>query len=80
MTTLDEINTVDQVADYLHIPPAKVTRLKGEGKIGYLKMGKSVMYPRAAVEAFVVANTVEALPANPHGLTDSSLRRVRRGA
>lgn len=69
MNSLEEINSLDQVADYLHITPDALARLKNAGKIGYLKIGRTVTFPRAAVEAYVLANTVEAaLPPNPWGL------------
>ena len=77
MSSLDDVNTVDQVAAYLKITPAKVTRLRYEHKIGFLKNGNVVTYPREAIEAYVKANTTDAAPANPHGLSNAGLSRMR---
>jgi excisionase family DNA binding protein len=77
MSALEDVNTLEQAAAYLKLAPAKVTRLRGEHKIGFIKQGNTVTYPREALEAFVKANQIAASPPNPHGLSDSSLARIR---
>ena len=69
MTTLDEINTLEQAAAYLCVKPATLTRLRLQGKIGFLKTGSTVTYLRGHLEEHVKANTVEAVVIpNPWGL------------
>lgn len=77
MITLPEIASVDEVAEYLRLTPDKVRRLASAGKIGSIKIGVRRTFPREAVEEFVADNTIAATPANPHGLTDQALGRVR---
>lgn len=82
MTSLEDVNTLDEAAAYLKITPAALRRLTTgpTPKIGFLKSGRALTFPREAVEAYVEAHTVKATPGNPFGLTDASMRRVRRTA
>ena len=82
MSALEEVNTLEEAAAFLKITPAALRRLTTgpSPKIGFLKSGRALTFPRAAVEAYVEAHTVNAAPPNPFGLTDASLRRVRRTA
>lgn len=71
MSALEDFNSAEQVAAYLgrKVKPATITRLRLKGAIGSTKIGNTVSYSRADVEAYVEANTVKAvLPANPWGL------------
>ena len=79
---LEEVNTLDEAAAYLKITPAALRRLTTgpAPKIGFLKSGRALTFPRAAVEAYIEAHTVSAAPPNPFGLTDGAMRRVRRTA
>ena len=80
MTTLKDISTLEEAAAYLRIAPQALRRLTfgPTPKIGFLKQGRILTFPRAAIEAYVEANMTLAAPPNPHGLTDASLRRIRR--
>ena len=75
---LAPINSADEAAAYLRISRPFLLALARRGKIGALKQGQAWTFPAEAIEAYVESNTRNALPANPHGLTDSSLRRVKR--
>lgn len=79
MRILEDINTVREPAAFLRITPEALRRLTigPAPKIGFLKSGRALTFPRAAVEAYIEAQTVNAAPANPFGLTDGAMRRVR---
>ncbi|WP_165791116.1 helix-turn-helix domain-containing protein [Cryobacterium zongtaii] len=79
MTSLDDVNSMEQAAAYLKVDEAKIRRLVYQQKIGCLKSGRALTFPRAALEAYVERYQTAALPANPHGLSDAGLRRVRQG-
>lgn len=74
---LDEVNTIDQAAAFLKIEPAQLRRLVGSQKIGSLKSGRTLTFPREAIEAYVEKYQSKPLPANPHGLTNVSAARIR---
>ncbi|PXA71859.1 helix-turn-helix domain-containing protein [Cryobacterium arcticum] len=76
MIDLDDINTAEQAAAYLKIEPSKLRRLVYQQKIGYLRSGRTLTFPRAAIEAYVETYQTAALPGNPYGLTDASWRRI----
>ena len=78
--SLADISSLDETAAYLCITPKALLALHRNRKIGSLKQGHAVTFPRASVEAYVALNTVAAAPANPHGLTDRSLANVRKNA
>ncbi|WP_166788709.1 helix-turn-helix domain-containing protein [Cryobacterium sp. HLT2-28] len=77
MSELDDINTIEQTAEYLKIETTKLRRLVNQKKIAFLKQGHVLTFPRAAVEAYVESNTTAAIPPNTWGLTDASARRIR---
>lgn len=77
---LDDVNSLQEAADYLRITPEALVRLARSQKIGAMKQGRSWTFPRAAIEDYVTAHTTPARPANPHGLTDRSLANLRRRA
>ena len=69
MTTLHDINTLEQAAAYLCVKPATLTRLRLQGKIGFLRTGRTVTYLRGHLEEYVKGNTIEAVVIpNPWGL------------
>lgn len=76
--TEPEILSADEAAAYLRITPAALTRLSRQGRIGYVKSGRTRTYPLAALRAYVTAHTVQPVE-NPYGLTDASLQRLRDG-
>lgn len=77
MSALEDVNTLEQAAAYLKTDEAKVTRLKGEGRLGFIKIGRVTHYTRQDLEEFVKSNRTPAARSNPHGLSDTSLARVR---
>lgn len=77
MTGLHDVNSLDEAAAYLRVPPSALARLARAGKIGSLKTGKTRTFPRECLEAYVAENTTPATPPNPHGLTDRAAARIR---
>jgi excisionase family DNA binding protein len=79
---LNDVSTLEEAAAYLRIAPQTLRRmtLGPTPKIGFLKQGRTLTFPRAALEQYVEDNTRAATPPNPFGLTDASLRRVRRSS
>ena len=77
---LADIGSLDETAAYLTITPAALLALHRARKIGSLKQGHKITFPRAVVEAYIETYTVAAAPANPHGLTDRALANVRKNA
>jgi excisionase family DNA binding protein len=55
----DRYLTVDQVAELLGTTARFPRRLIAERRITFVKVGRHVRIPESAVEAFIVANTVE---------------------
>lgn len=45
-------------------------------KIGHLKVGRAVVFPLSALDAYVAEHTVQPVE-NPWGLTDAALTHVR---
>ncbi|UAJ78360.1 helix-turn-helix domain-containing protein [Leifsonia sp. ZF2019] len=80
MTELEDINTIEQTAAYLKLTETKVAELARTHRLAGIKEGRTWTFPRPAIEAYVEANTTTAVQGNPWGLTDASLRRVRRSA
>jgi excisionase family DNA binding protein len=76
---LEDINTLEQTAEYLKLTEYQVKQLAYKGKLGYIKAGNTRTFPREAIEAYVRDNIVPPKPSNPHGLTDASWRRIARG-
>ena len=77
MTELEDINSLEQTAEFLKITEYQVKELVRLGKIGSVKVGRTRTFPRDAIETFVRENTIAPKPPNPHGLTDASWRRVQ---
>ncbi|MCU1440005.1 MAG: DNA-binding protein [Rhodoglobus sp.] len=76
--SLEDINTLEQTAEYLKITPTVLIGLARAGKIGALKQGRVWTFPRTAIAEYIEANTTPMRPANPFGLTDRSWQRLQR--
>jgi len=53
---MDELLTVDEVAEWLKVPPSWIyerTRRRGEGRLPYIKLGKYLRFEAAAVRAYL---------------------------
>jgi excisionase family DNA binding protein len=75
--SLADVSSLEEAAEYLRVKPTTLAALARAGKIGSLKSGRTLTFPRDCVEAYIAANTSAAVTANPHGLTDRSLSRVK---
>ncbi len=65
--SVDQLLTVEQVAERLGTGVRFPRRLVEERRITFVKVGRHVRIPESAVEAFVSANTVEPIPLRPTG-------------
>lgn len=45
--------TRDEAAAYLRVNTATMTQLTNDGELYHLRIGRRVLYPRAALEAFI---------------------------
>lgn len=61
--TVDRLLTVDQVAELLGTSVRFPRRLIEERRITFVKVGRHVRIPEAAVDAFVQEHTVAPVPA-----------------
>lgn len=82
MSDLEPVLSLSEAAAHLHITEAQLKRLSqgAAPKIGSLKQGRILVYPVSAVQAYIDTHTTQPAPPNPFGLTDASLKRVRRSA
>lgn len=78
MSDLEDINTLEQTAEYLKLTEYQVKQLVSNGKIGSMKVGRARLFPKASIEAFVKANTTEPTPPPPHGLTPRAWQNLQR--
>lgn len=76
MIQLEDNSTLEEAAAYLRIAPTVLATMARTKKIGSLKIGKRLVFPRDVIEAYVAANTTPALRPNAFGLTDASARRL----
>jgi excisionase family DNA binding protein len=76
---LKDVNSMDDTAEYLGISTLVLKRMARERKIGFLRIGRTYVFPREVIETYVKGNTIQQSPPNPHGLTNRSLQRLRRG-
>ena len=76
---LEDVNSLAAAAEYLGISDTVLRRLARDRKIGFLRIGRSYTFPREVIVTYVEGNTIKQMPPNPHGLTDRSLARLRRG-
>lgn len=58
----------------------KVKTLARQRKLGHIRSGRSYLFKEEHLEQYLADNEVPATTrtANPRGLTDTSLRRIRR--
>jgi hypothetical protein len=56
----------------------KLRKLVAQRKVGHIKEGRTLTFPREALERYVSENTVPAVAPNPFGLTDGALRNIQR--
>lgn len=74
MSTLDDLNTLDATAAYLKIEPTVLAELARSRRIASVRIGRTRVFTREAIAAFVAAHTEPAIePENPWG-------RARRGS
>jgi len=79
MTSLEDINSLEQTAAYLRITPNVLVNMARQGKIGSLKIGRTWTFPLIEIEAFVTAQTVRARShTDPHGLTPRARQNLAR--
>ncbi len=53
---MDELLTVDEVAEWLKVPPSWIyerTRRRGEGRLPFIKLGKYLRFEAAAVRNYL---------------------------
>jgi excisionase family DNA binding protein len=76
----EPVYTTDEAAEKLGgISTTVLRRMARDRKIGYLRTGRTYTFPASAISAYIAGNTVKQQAPNPHGLTDRSLARARRG-
>lgn len=79
MSDLQDMNTADEAAEYLRLKPEKLKQLARTKQIGHIRSGRTYIFPREAIVKWKTDHTVEPIPAaNPWGISDSSLRRLRQ--
>lgn len=77
MIELDDVNSVEQAAEYLKLKPRKVLEIARAKKLAGIKEGRTWIFPRTALEAYVAAHTTTATQANPWGLTERGAANIR---
>lgn len=77
---LDDVNGLEETADYLHVSIAKLRLMARDREIGHIKTGRTYLFPRAAIEEWVRTHTVTPLPPEvpSWGLSEGSVRRLRQ--
>ena len=53
---MDELLTVDELAEWLKVPPSWIygrTRRRGEGRLPFIKLGKYLRFEALAVRAYL---------------------------
>lgn len=79
MPETPEVLDLAEAVAYLRIDEKRLRSMVAKHRIGHIKLGHTITFPRAALEAWVAENTTAALGPNPYGLSDRSLARVQRG-
>lgn len=75
--TAPDVSSLEEAADYLRLTERKVRELVNTHKLGAVKVGRELTFPRAALEQFLSENTSAVVPPNAFGLTDRSAARLR---
>jgi excisionase family DNA binding protein len=79
ISTLHELPTRREVADFLRVHDSTVDRLVAEGKLPAVKFGATVRIPRDGVERFIASHiTSEPLAARTRKASRASSRK-RKG-
>ena len=77
---LHDINSLEDAATYLKTKPSILSGMARRGDIGALKVSRSWVFTREALQTFISENETKPREENPWGLTDRSAARVRSGA
>jgi len=74
--TLNDVNSLEETAEYLKIGnPDILRRMARTRRIGYLKQGAKYVFTRDVIETYLSNNTIPQ-DAPKTGMTDSSRRRL----
>ncbi|RIX26485.1 helix-turn-helix domain-containing protein [Amnibacterium setariae] len=68
-----------EAVEYLGGAPITIKTIEAlvrRREIGFLKIGRALVFPKSALDAYIAEHTVQPSP-NPWGLTDAALRRIR---
>lgn len=71
----------EEAVAYLGGPPITISTVEAlvrRREIGFVKIGRALVFPKSALDAYVAAHTVQPSP-NAWGLTDAALRSIREG-
>lgn len=79
MGELQDVKSLEETADYLGVSVTVLRRMARDRKIGFLRIGRSYVFPREVIRTYVEGNTIKQSPPNPHGLNDGALRNLNRG-
>ena len=77
MSALEDVNTLEQAAEYLKLEEDQIKSLVRQGKIGSLKSGRTLTFLHADIDAYVAKYRTPATPPNPFNMTTASSRRIR---
>ena len=61
MSELQDVNSLDETADYLGVSVTVLRRMARDRKIGFLRIGRSYVFPREVIRAYVEENTIKQL-------------------
>lgn len=62
MNDLEDVNSLEQAADYLEVTPEKLRRMARSKRVWHIKSGRQYLFPRIAFEAYVQYQTIDAVP------------------
>lgn len=74
MTTLADVNTIDETAAYLRLKPSKVAEMLRSKKLAGIKEGRTWIVPREAITTYLARNA----PALPAGHAPTEPVKPRR--
>lgn len=74
--TLNDVNTLEETADYLRIKPDLLARLARRKEIASLKQGLHLTFTREGIEEYKKTHETPALAPNPFGLSPRSAARL----
>ena len=76
----ETVLSLAEAAEYLKLEPRKIRSLCRLRKIAHTREGNTLTFDLAALIAYRESIKVPAIAPNPHGLTDASVRRIRRAS